>query len=473
MTLDEFRAKYRLQKRLTQRGVASYEALDSSGRVVMVHSLDSAPRDEVDEVRSLVHQLDAGDRKKILEILDVDGAPVLVTEYLQAFRTLAQWLEIRTGSAARAPGEQPNRPPRGEFTQLFGPAEVPKTPVLERPATASSPSAVSASGKPAAPETPRAGEFTGLFGAVPDPQGGTLESPAPGDFTQLFGPGAGAPAAVPSEPPASPPPTPPPVQHEQPKVVVRWRDSPPAESPPQAGKPLIRWKQPEPAPPEDIGRSERRAPPPSPPPPKAPGEFTRLFGPQGGVTAPDSGAANVPPSLAEPPAPDLPLHRPPPHPPRAAGGGGAGTKAPGGFTQLLRAATDSPGDPLDPAEAGGPPPLGGPPAVSGSPAKAAPGEFTSLMAGLPSAPAAPGAAPRAPAQPAGFGPSEFTRIVAGMPMPSAAPAPGGARPKAASPPAGPAAEDEGERPSLVWLFVALGVVFLLAAALVVFFALKK
>ena len=202
MTLDEFRAKYRLQKRLTQRGVASYEALDSSGRVVMVHSLDSAPRDEVDEVRSLVHQLDAGDRKKILEILDVDGAPVLVTEYLQAFHTLAQWLEIRTQ------GAQPNRPPRGEFTQLFGPAEVPKTPVLERPATASSPSAVSASGKPAAPETPRAGEFTGLFGAVPDPQAGTLESPAPGDFTQLFGAGAGPPAAVPSEPPASP--TPPP-----------------------------------------------------------------------------------------------------------------------------------------------------------------------------------------------------------------------------------------------------------------------
>jgi len=98
------------------------------------------------------------------------------------------------------------------------------------------------------------------------------------------------------------------------------------------------------------------------------------------------------------------------------------------------------------------------------------------MAGLPSAPAAPGAAPRAPAQPAGFGPSEFTRIVAGMPIPPTPPAQGGAPPKAAPPPpppAEPAAEDEGERPSLVWLFVALGVVFVLAAALVVFFALKK
>src|SRR3989454_12207391 len=141
MTLDEFRAKYRLQNRLTQRGVASYQALDSSGRVVMVHSLDSAPREEVDRVRSLVHRLDAVDRKKILEILDVDGAPVLVTEYLQGFHTFAQWLEIRTQGTAvpTAPIAQPNRPPRGEFTQLFGPAEVPKTPVLERPTTASSP----------------------------------------------------------------------------------------------------------------------------------------------------------------------------------------------------------------------------------------------------------------------------------------------------------------------------------------------
>src|SRR5207245_2711238 len=338
MTLDEFRAKYRLQKRLTQRGVASYQAVDSSGRVVMVHSLDSAPRDEVDHVRSLVHRLDAVDHKKILEILDVDGAPVLVTEYLQGFQTLAHWLEIRTRStptAPTAPALQPNRPPRGEFTQLFGPAEVPKTPVLERPAAANSPTAsappppAAAVAKPqsSAPETPPpgAGEFTGLFGALPDRQGGSLESPAPaasrgesappsvppatpataksasppGDFTQLFGPGASAPTAVPSEPPPAPNSPPTPSQPERPKVVVRWRDSPPAESPPPAGKPLIRWKQGGPA--EDIGRSERPAA--SPPPPSAPGEFTRLFGPQDGLAAaPDSGAANVPPPLAEPPA---------------------------------------------------------------------------------------------------------------------------------------------------------------------------
>jgi len=45
-------------------------------------------------------------------------------------------------------------------------------------------------------------------------------------------------------------------------------------------------------------------------------------------------------------------------------------------------------------------------------------------------------------------------------------------PRAAPPPVHPAAEAEGARPSSVKLFVALGVVFLLAVALVVFFALK-
>src|SRR3989442_160049 len=387
MTLDEFRAKYRLQKRLTQRGVASYQAVDSSGRVVMVHSLDSAPRDEVDHVRSLVHRLDAVDHKKILEILDVDGAPVLVTEYLQGFQTLAHWLEIRTRSTPTAPTAQalqPNRPPRGEFTQLFGPAEVPKTPVLERPAAANSPTASAqpppaaavAKAQSSAPETPPpgAGEFPGPFGPLPDRQGGGLESPAPaasrgetatptvppatpataksasppGDFTQLFRPGASAPTAVPSEPPPAPNSPPTPSQPERPKVVVRWRDGPPAESPPPSpGKPLIRWKQGGPA--EDIGRSERPAA--SPPPPSAPGGFTRLFGPQDGLAAaPDSGPANVPPPPAQPPAPDPPLHRQPAHPPRAraGGGGGRGADRPARFTELQPPAADSPGDPTNP-----------------------------------------------------------------------------------------------------------------------------
>src|SRR5882762_6128283 len=191
MTLEEFRSKYRLQQRLTQRGVASYHAADSSGRVVMVHSLDSASREEVDHVRGMVHELSAVDRKKILEILDVDGAPVIVTEYLQGFQSLAQWLELRPRSAPAqpiTPVVQPKGPPRGEFTQLFGPAETPNTPVLERPTVTNPPPATDLAPAPpapprVAPKAPAGGEFTQLFGAIgtdaPAPAGNAPESTKP------------------------------------------------------------------------------------------------------------------------------------------------------------------------------------------------------------------------------------------------------------------------------------------------------
>ena len=320
MTLDEFRSKYRLQQRLTQRGVASYQAVDSSGRVVMVHSLDSASREEVDNVRGMIHRLSAVDHKRILEILDVDGAPVLVTEFLQGFHALAQWLEVRTRAdptAPVAPIVQPKGPPRGEFTQLFGPAEVPKTPVVERQPAAGPPAAPALPiPTQAAPKAPTAaGEFTRLFGAIgPEaapPPDSARESPKPppreapppvpnppaaGEFTGLFGaikdqPGAAGPAEA--APPARPP-----AGAEHPKIVVRWRDTPPPEPPPPAAaKPQIRWKQ---SGTEDAGRPE------PPPPQKEPGEFTRLFGPQDGLHAPpDRGAANVEPLLPEPPSPPL------------------------------------------------------------------------------------------------------------------------------------------------------------------------
>lgn len=491
MTLDEFRSKYRLQQRLTQRGVASYQATDSSGRVVMVHSLDSASREEVDQVRSMIHRLDTGDRKRILEILDVDGAPVLVTEYLQGFQTLPQWLEVRTRGAPTvpaAPAVQPKGPPRGEFTQLFGPAELPQTPALERPAAPAPPAPPAAAAPPsppqAAPKAPsKGGEFTQLFGAIspeatlpaespgetnkPPPRDAAPPAPKPptaGDFTRLFGaikdvPG---PAPVGETPPTEPPPAPtpppaPPPATEPPKIVVRWRDkAAPEPPPPSAGKPQIRWKE---KGTEDAGRGAppARGDPPAPP-PKGPGEFTRLFGPQSGLESPDDrAAANVEP-LREPSSPEPPARRQPAQAPRA--GGPAD-----GFTQILRAAADLPGDPTNP------PGAGGPPAVPGAPAKA-PGEFTSLMAGLPSAPGVRSDAPQTPAQSAGLGPSEFTRMIAAVPTPAAS-APAGGRPKAAPPPQPEVDEEEEGQPSLMKLFVALGVVLLLAVALIVFFALKK
>jgi hypothetical protein len=463
MTLDEFRSQYRLLKRVTQRGIASYHAVNASGRVVMVHSLDSGLRDEVHHVRALLPRLAPPDRAKILAIYDVDSAPIVVTEFLQGFETLAQWLEVRTQGVPFAPATPPGGPAPGEFTQLFGPNELPKAPVLESlPVDTDEPLERPA---PSAPGPNDPGEFTRLLGATGELQGEMPQSPAPaadppeaappsvpalttappkgagppGEFTQLFGPGAGAPVAPPAEPP--PAPKPPLTQPERSKPIVRWRDGPPAEpTPPPAPKPLIRWKQ--------AGPSK-----------EAESEFTRLFGPrEGGPIAPASDAAQVEPQFTEAPAPEPPS--PAPHMPPAA------ANPPGGFTQLLRAAAELPGEPASPLgrRDGFPPPPAGPPALGSAP----PGEFTRLMSGLPS-PAAPG--PGLPAQPAPLGPSEFTRILSGVPGPAAPPAPGGAPSRMAPPPTEPPAE-ESPRPSPVMVVVALGAILVLAAALILFFALK-
>ncbi len=450
MTLEEFRSKYRLQQRLTQRGVASYHAVDSSGRVVMVHSLDAASREEVDHVRSMIHQLNAVDRKRILEILDVDGVPVIVTDYLQALQTLAQWLEVRTRgapAAATVPTAPSQGPPRGKFTQLFGPAEIPKTPIVESPKSAT--------------PTPAGGEFTQLFGATgpaaadsykaaerpspasPPPAPAPPAAPPAGEFTRLFGAIKDEPAgAAPIEP--APPATPTPPAAERPKIVVRWRDStPPEPPPPAAAKPQIRWKA---SGPDEVAQPQPPAP--SAPSPKAPGDFTRLFGPHEDMPATSSPTQSdeplapkrsEPPAQARPPAPKV------------------------GFTQLLRAAVDSPGDTSTPPEVSDAPPSPGPP-------KGAPGAFTSLMEGLPSPPSGDG--PESTARAGGLGQSEFTRMMSAVPASAPAPAPGG-RGQAASTPAPAGEEGEEGKPSLTKLFIALGVVLLLAVVLIVFFAIKK
>jgi len=91
------------------------------------------------------------------------------------------------------------------------------------------------------------------------------------------------------------------------------------------------------------------------------------------------------------------------------------------------------------------------------------------MEGLPSPPS--GGGPESTARAGGLGQSEFTRMMSAVPAP--APAPGGRGQAAPTPaPAGEEGEEEG-KPSLTKLFIALGVVLLLAVVLIVFFAIKK
>jgi hypothetical protein len=221
---DEFRAKYRLLKRLTRRGVRSYNACDMAGRPVMVHVIGLA-RPNAERLLSLLERLDAGHAVQVIETLDVEGTPVVVTQVIERFASLPVWLKSCLSAGAPAAGgkEAKSASEPGEFTRLFGRA---------------------LRGKKAREE---AGE-----GAK-------------------AGPGAGA-----SEP-------------RKRKPVVRWRERQAREgTPAEPGKPVVRWKGKKSAaapsgpalPPEPV-LPPGPAVPSQPAVPEArpgePGEFTRLF----------------------------------------------------------------------------------------------------------------------------------------------------------------------------------------------------
>ena len=438
MTNEELRQKYRLLKVVAEHGVRSYQALDARGHIVMLHHLSSdAP--ETQRLLRLLDALSPADKRRIVERLTVDGTPVLVTELIQNFETFPGWLEAaaqraRTAPTPRSPTHRP-----GELTQLFGSESGDKP--------------------PAAPEQARPSE------SLPIPSRSSER--APGEFTRVFGPASGPPSTPPSPPSNAAPtaadrsPEPPPGK----KPTVRWRepssDADRAER--AADQPMVRWKRdaaPEQA--RDPRLDPRRKPP---------GELTGLFGAAGGAPA-DSTAPPVNPLLEPPPAP---FSDP---------GSAQPGATPGEFTRLFQldkklgvpnANAPGPGakDYLHALNSPSTPPGNAP--ASGSPSDPTrlpptgqqPGEFTKLMSGVATPHPVQGESVGRPAVASGTpgGPGDFTRIVGRSP-----PAPASAPP----PPAGEDSEAAAPRRShrLLLLVVALGVVFVVAVALVGFLALR-
>ena len=64
------------------------------------------------------------DRRRIVERAEVEGSPVIVTEFIQGFTTFAAWVQARVPAGASpttGPGAPPAKRP-GEVTDLFGPS---------------------------------------------------------------------------------------------------------------------------------------------------------------------------------------------------------------------------------------------------------------------------------------------------------------------------------------------------------------
>ena len=341
----------------------------------------------------------------------------------------------------------------GEFTRMFqvpGAAPVPAVPSSQDDLSVTKsmliPVIPTGSAPPVPPPAPpplatAPGEFTQMFQAMPRQTTPSQvmpipKAPAPGEFTQMFQ--TAAPAATPS--PVTPivnrgtiPPTPapaPPASASAPGDFTNIFKTglAPAQQPPPATGPGEFTKIFQTSAVRPVGEAPPlQQPPPPPPPGSAPGEFTKFF-----QTPVESPAPRPHPALNDP----FGKSAPPPTAPQSGG--------PGEFTQMF-------GVPSRPSQGGAPEPYK--PAYSPSfappPSSSATGAF-STPSRTPSAPSMGGA----PA-----GPGEYTQMFSAPSQPSTP----------SAPPAPPAAAT----PNYLPLVIIFGVLFLIAAGLVVYFLMHR
>lgn len=309
MTHEEFEQKYRLINQITEGSIRTHNALASSGAVVMAHFLDGQAGPARDAVLAHLDALDAERQSRVLERLEIDGAPVLVTKFILDFESLQHWLGMEAPPAEATPAEAAAPPPvqvapaepapaepesaPGEFTRMFA---VPiRVELPTGPAPAVEDAAAPRREEPPAAPADEPGEFTRLFRAATPP-------PAPADF-------------------------------HLPEPGVELRPAPPS-------LPELNLYTPAPAQPASAPTPPAAQPA---PPPEAPGEFTRIFG-RASVPAelplppvqPAAAPATMPP-LA-PPMPPPAAHSIPHSAPPA---GGAGE-----YTRIIAAQASMP--PLEP-----------------------------------------------------------------------------------------------------------------------------
>src|SRR5690348_15377104 len=226
MTSTDFAARYRLLKNVATRGARSFLAQQVAlGRMVMVHYLDSETPEQRSATLARLDALKPSAREKLLEVVDVDGAPVAVTLFISSFADFTTWLDQVSVPAPKpeSPKAAANMP--GEFTRAFSKVETPAPPPV--PAAKTEPPPQRQSPPMAAPPAPQpvprqAGEFTRIFGKVdagepttppatraeratnaPHPVADEIDSPT---LIMEAPKAASRPAAKPAAPPAAPPP---------------------------------------------------------------------------------------------------------------------------------------------------------------------------------------------------------------------------------------------------------------------------
>ncbi len=204
-----FFKKYELLKMLQDGEAKSFQATErDTARPVMFHMLQDEKLDPSGEPLGVrARRID-----RVIEVGEFGGTTFIVTEPIEPFTNLRDWIERQVPSppATIVPVPPTPAPPveapleAGEFTQIFGGGALPPRP---KPLAATS--------RPPARVSHEAGEFTRFFGAgvnqdavsaplephlEPEPAKRPFE-PA-GEFTRMFGgtlpPGSLAPISTPT-----------------------------------------------------------------------------------------------------------------------------------------------------------------------------------------------------------------------------------------------------------------------------------
>lgn len=347
----------------------------------------------------------------------------------------------------------PAAPPSQDDLSVTKTTQIPVIPAVSAPPVP--PPAPPPPTAPPPPVTTAPGEFTQMFLTMPHPATPSQVTPiaaavapaalppvpAPGEFTQMFQTAAPAPAPTPSTVtpilnrgtmPPTPAPAPPAAAPGDFTNIFKTGLAPaqqPTPQPPPAAGPgeFTRIFQASTVRPTGEAPPVQQQPPPPPPPDSGPGEFTKFF-----QTPVESPAPRPHPALNDP----FGKSAPPPTAPQSGG--------PGEFTQMF-------GVPSRPSQGGAPEPYKPTysPSFAPPPSSSATGAF--------STPSRPPSAPSMGGAPAG--PGEYTQMFSTPSQPSTPPAP----------PAPPAAGT----PNYVPLVIIFGVLFLIAAVLVVYFVMHR
>jgi hypothetical protein len=265
-----FYQRYELERLIADAEAKTFLAVENAtGRRVFLHFFGPPGRPILTALESKLGRTPGHPQLPLIELGEFAGSPYAVTEIIEPFTTIRQWVDSIDGNALPAPGqiatvfEAPKpgpKPPQvpatqpGEFTRFFSDA----------PPNAPQPNAPPPKHEP--------GEFTRWFDS--SPPGASKPAPQRQEFEDLFG----APS-VPAPSPARPP---------QASAKPSWPSpSPDAEtgqftrlfgSGPSGEAIDIE---------EEQARAARSAQPESRP-FQAPSEFTRVFGPEAGSNSPRS-----------------------------------------------------------------------------------------------------------------------------------------------------------------------------------------